>query len=289
MRVMILGAGGMLGHDLIALAPQGARIFPFTRTDLDITLSTALATAVADVRPAVIINAAAYTAVDRAESDAELCFRVNADAVMDLGRIAARKNVRVVHFSTDHVFDGTATETYTEESSPNPVNTYGASKLAGERALRASGAKFVIIRTQWLFGVWGKCFPRVMWERARAGTPSRVVTDQVGRPTYGVDLARAAWKVVASHVDGVLHVANAGIATWFDVAKRVYSACHSEHLLKPCSTGQFPTVARRPALSVLSTVRFEQALGGPLPTWESGIEQFLAQVHSSECASPTAR
>jgi dTDP-4-dehydrorhamnose reductase len=289
MRVMILGAGGMLGHDLVAMAPRSATLFPFTKADLDITTATSLAAAVADVRPGVIINAAAYTAVDQAESEVELCFRVNTDAVKELGRIAARARAQVMHFSTDYVFDGTAAEAYTEETSPNPVNVYGASKLAGEKALRASGATFVILRTQWLFGLWGRSFPRTMWERATAGTPSRVVSDQIGRPTYSVDLARAAWRVVASSVHGVLHVANAGTATWYDVAKRVYSATHAEHLVQPCSTEQFFTPARRPAWSVLSTARLEQALGGPLPTWEDGIDRFLAHVQTSAGASRVER
>jgi len=162
MRAMVLGAAGLLGHDLVATAPPDMTLFPFPRADLDITDTEALAATVREVRPDVVINAAAYTAVDRAESEPEAAFRVNDAAVGELGRIAREAGARVIHFSTDYVFDGTSAEPYAEESPPNPLNVYGASKLAGETALRASGAPCLIVRTQWLFGAHGRCFPRTM-------------------------------------------------------------------------------------------------------------------------------
>ncbi len=280
MRAMVLGAAGMLGHDLVESAPPDVALFPFPKTELDITNPGAVAAAIGAVRPELIINAAAYTAVDRAESEPEVAFRVNGAAVGELGRIARQAGARVIHFSTDYVFDGTSAEQYTEDSAANPVNVYGASKLAGETALKASGAKYLIVRTQWLFGLHGRCFPRTMWERARAGSPSRVVSDQAGRPTYSVDLARATWRLGVRELTGVIHVANAGVATWYEVARRVYAACRADQLVQPCSTAQFPTPARRPARAVLGTVRSEQALGGPLPSWEEAIDRFVATIRS---------
>jgi len=280
MRVMILGAGGMLGHDLAATAPQGVALFPFPKAELDITDTRAVAATVAELRPDIVINAAAYTAVDRAESEPEVAFRVNGAAVGELARIARRAGARVIHFSTDYVFDGTSAEQYTEESAPNPVNVYGASKLAGEAALRASGAECLVVRAQWLFGPRGRCFPRTMWERATARSPSRVVSDQVGRPTYSVDLARATWTLSRRRLAGAIHVANAGVATWYDIAKRVYAACDADQLVQPCSTAKFPTLARRPARAVLGTARSEQALGGQLPPWEDAIDRFLAGIQA---------
>src|SRR5207244_1021462 len=188
-------------------APPDMTLFPFPRGDLDITDTEALAATVREVRPDVVINAAAYTAVDRAESEAEAAFRVNGAAVGELGRIAREAGARVIHFSTDYVFDGTSAEPYTEESPPNPLNVYGASKLAG-----------------------------------------------------------------------VIHVANAGVATWYDVARRVYAAGGAARLVQPCSTAQFPTPARRPARAVLGIARSEQALGGPLRPWEEAIDRFLAEI-----------
>jgi dTDP-4-dehydrorhamnose reductase len=278
MRVMVLGAAGMLGHDLVATAPQSVTLLPLPKAQLDITDTRAVAAAVGDLRPDLIVNAAGYTAVDRAESEPDVAFRVNGAAVEELGRIARQTGAGVIHFSTDYVFDGTSAVAYTEESPTNPVNVYGASKLAGETALAGSGAKCLIIRTQWLFGVNGRCFPRTMWDRATAWSPSRVVSDQFGRPTFSVDLARATWTLATRELSGVLHVANAGIATWYDVARRVYAACHADQLVQPCSTDQFPTPAKRPARAVLDTARAEAALGGSLPAWEDAIDRFLGEM-----------
>jgi dTDP-4-dehydrorhamnose reductase len=275
MRALILGAGGMLGHDLLATAPQDVDLFPFTRGALDITNARAVAAAVADARPNVIINAAAYTAVDQAESEPELAFRLNAEAVGELGRLAARAGARVVHFSTDFVFDGTATEPYEEDSPAHPVNAYGASKLAGETALRQSGADFLIVRTQWLFGLQGRSFPRTMWERAGAGLATRVVGDQTGRPTYTEDLAGITWALIDRAASGVLHVANHGVATWFEVAEHIFLRLGRRDLLSPCTTVDYPTAARRPRYSVLSTHRMERLLGAPLPDWRCAVDGFL--------------
>jgi len=278
MRAMILGAAGMLGQDLVASAPQGTTIFPFTRAELDITTTTSLSAAVADVRPEVIINAAAYTAVDRAEAEPELCFRVNADAVGQLGRIAAQANAQVIHFSTDYVFDGTSSDRYGEESPTHPINTYGASKLAGENALKQSQARFLIIRSQWLFGVHGRSFPRTMWERARAGAKTKVVADQTGRPTYSRDLARAVWALTERAACGVLHLANHGKATWFDLATHVFAYAGRSELLTACRTAEYPTAAQRPRYSVLDTARFERELGASLPEWPAAVDHFLQSL-----------
>ena len=288
MRAMILGAGGMLGHDLVATAFDAVFLSPFHRTELDITDTRALAAAVARVRPDVVLNAAAYTAVDAAESEPEAAFRVNAEAVGELGRIAARAGARVVHFSSDHVFDGTASAPYREESLTSPLNVYGTSKLAGEKALGGSGAAFLIIRTQWLFGVAGRSFPRTMWERATQRLPTRVVTDQLGRPTSTIDLARATWKLVLAAITGTVHVANAGQASWYEVAGRVFAAAGAPALLTPCRSDEYPTVARRPVHAVLDTARADALMGGPLPTWRDALERFLQELVSPTVGLPAS-
>jgi dTDP-4-dehydrorhamnose reductase len=277
MRALVLGAGGMLGHDLVRAAPSGTELHPFSRQQLDITDAPALAARVSALRPDVILNAAAYTAVDRAEAETKQAWRVNAEAVGELGRIAADAGARLVHFSTDYVFDGNASRPYQEDSPTDPVNAYGASKLAGEEALRRSGADWLIVRTQWLFGVNGKSFPRTMWERARAGLATKVVTDQTGRPTYSHDVARAVWKLIDGGVSGVMHIANDGEATWFEVAARVFERAGRQDLLTACSTADFPTPARRPRYSVLDTTRLDEQLGGPLPSWADAVDRFLAR------------
>ncbi len=276
MRVMILGAGGMLGHDLVATAPHESKLFVFTRAELDITNAASLATVCASGKPDVIINAAAYTAVDKAESEPQAAFRINGKAVGDLGRIAAQVGAQVVHYSTDYVFDGNASQPYTEDSVTNPINTYGASKLAGEVALRESGAAFLILRSQWLFGMHGRCFPKTMYERARANLPTKVVGDQTGRPTYTQDLARATWGMVSRSARGVAHVTNEGAATWFDVAEHVFRRVKRLELLSCCTTGDYPTPARRPRYSVLGTGQIRERLRD----WRSALDHFLDHLTS---------
>lgn len=281
MRALILGAGGMLGHDLVQTVPRvDLQLQPLTRQQLDITDAAALARRVTELRPDVILDAAAYTAVDRAEAEREQAFRVNAEAVGELGRIAIRTGARVVHFSTDYVFDGTASEPYREDTPTKPVNAYGESKLGGEEALKTSGADWLIVRTQWLFGVNGRSFPRTMWERARAGLATKVVRDQTGRPTYSRDLAVAVWALIAKGTRGVIHLANDGQATWFDVATRVFARAGRPELLTACATADFPTPARRPTYSVLDTTRVEQLLGAPLSPWTDAVDRFLKRLGS---------
>jgi len=280
MRVLLLGAGGMLGHDLAATAPLDVALVPTTRTALDITDAAALARRVAEVQPDVIVNAAAYTTVDKAESEPDLAFRVNGQAVGELGKIAARSGIKVVHFSTDYVFDGTATVPYAEDAEPNPINVYGASKLAGETALQASGAEALIVRTQWLFGGSGGSFPRTMWERATRRTATRVVNDQLGRPTYTLDVARATWQLVQGGAEGLVHVANGGAATWFEVAREVFRLAGCPELVERCTTSEYPTPARRPRYSVLETRRFELRMGASLPQWCDALARFATQLQS---------
>ena len=278
MRAVILGAGGMLGHDLVATAPEGITPISLAKAQLDITVTPKLAAALRDARPDIVINAAAFTGVDRAESERELAFRVNGLAVGELGRWAMRSGVRVVHFSTDYVFDGTASHSYAEDSPTNPVNVYGESKLAGEVALQESGASFLIVRSQWLFGVNGRSFPKTMWDRATAGLPTRVVKDQTGRPTYTRDLARATWTLIVRGAAGVLHVANQGQATWFDIASHLFCRAGKADLLTSCRTEDYPTRARRPQYSVLDTRRAESLLGAPLPYYSAALDDFVLRL-----------
>lgn len=281
MRVLLLGARGMLAHDLIATAAPTVRLEPLSRTALDITDDRAVAKAVQGSHPEMIINTAAYTRVDAAESAQDLSFRVNATSVGHLGSVASEVGALVVHFSTDYVFDGTSDLPYTEEDVPHPVNVYGATKLAGEDALRQSGADFLIIRAQWLFGLHGRSFPRTMWERALDGTPTRVVNDQVGRPTYTRDLASSVWRLLSLGARGTFHVANTGIATWHQLALRVFARLGREDLLTACATSDYPTPARRPSHSLLDTRKAEMMLGQTLPRWDYALERLLDEVDRS--------
>src|SRR5215218_5040457 len=276
MRILIFGASGMLGSDLCAAAPRGTALIPLGLKDADITDQSQVAAVLRDTRPAWVINAAAYTAVDDAETERDVAEAVNGRAPGHIALEAARRQIAVLHVSTDYVFPGTATTPYREEDPVAPVNVYGQSKLHGEEAVLSSGAHVLVLRTQWLFGRSGTSFPRTMWERATAGLPTRVVNDQFGRPTYTRDLAAATWKLVERRASGLVHATNGGTAAaWFDVAREVFSRARAETLLAPCASADYPTSARRPSYSVLSTARMERFLLAPLPDWRDALGRFL--------------
>jgi dTDP-4-dehydrorhamnose reductase len=289
MRALVFGAAGMLGTDLLATAPADVSIIAPSIDDVDITDSARLSTAFDDARPELVINAAAYTAVDRAESERAIADAVNGTAPALIGAECARRGIAVVHFGTDYVFPGTASVPYRESDPVAPLNAYGHGKLLGEQSLLASGAHALILRTQWLFGVAGKSFPRTMWERATAAMPTRVVNDQYGRPTYTRDLATATWQLIARGESGIIHVTNGGDpAPWFDLASEVFARAGAAHLLSACTTADYPTHARRPAYSVLSTDRLTGALGHALPDWREALERFLVEMSVSADATREA-
>jgi len=284
-RVLLLGAGGMLGHAIARTAPTQVEVLGPALPRIDITDADAVRAALASHRPRWVINAAAYTRVDDAEREPELAHRVNALAVGALGTLCRELGSGVVHVGSDYVFAGEADRPYREDDATSPVNRYGASKLAGERALLESGARALIVRTQWLFGSPGRSFPRTMWERARAALPTRVVADQTGRPTLTDDLARAIWRLVALDAEGIVHAANDGTATWYEVARAVHEAAGAPTLVSACTSADYPTPARRPRYSVLDTARLESLLGGPLPPWPDALARFLAQLRDVESAT----
>ena len=277
MRTLILGAGGMLGRDLAARAPGGVDVAARARGALDLTHPGAVAAALDALRPDVVLNAGAYTAVDNAEGEPVAAFAVNAGAVGALAVLCAVRGVRLVHVSTDYVFDGTAERPYREDDPTNPLGVYGASKRAGERRVAESGARALVVRTQWLFGTHGRSFVRTMWERARRGQPARVVADQHGAPTATDDLARAIWALVTANAEGVLHVANAGATTWYEVAARVYAAAGQPGGVTPCASDAYPTRARRPAYGVLDAGRL-RAAGVVMRPWEEAVDAFVATL-----------
>lgn len=277
MKVLLLGATGMLGTDVAAPAPDGVGVSGFSHRQLDITNRGAIVSALDEHRPDCVINAAGYTQVDRAESEPELAERVNAVAPGIIGEECARRGIRVVHYSTDYVFAGDVAAPRTEADPTGPVSVYGRTKLEGERRLLDSGAESLVIRTSWLFGRNGKSFPRTMLERARAGQPTRVVDDQHGRPTYAVDLAAATWALIATGASGIVHVSNAGESTtWFGIAREVFAHEGVGHLVTPCTSADYPTPAPRPRHSLLDTALMDGIIG-PLPSWNDALRRFLAE------------
>jgi dTDP-4-dehydrorhamnose reductase len=281
MRVLLFGATGMLGSDLVRFAPSHAQITAPSHRDLNISDAAALSAALDDLRPDIVLNAAGFTSVEDAELAAREAMLVNGDAVTRLGQLSAQRGISVVHFSTDYVFDGRRLQPYREDDPTAPLNAYGESKVAGEQGLIASDARALIVRTQWLFGERGFSFPRTMLERAERRVPTTVVSDQWGRPTSTVDMSRLTWSLISRGAVGIFHAANAGTASWFDVAAHVFEYAGKRPLLTPCSSEQFPSLARRPLRSVLDTSKVERFIGNPLRHWTSALDELLHRIAPS--------
>lgn len=275
MKVLLLGGAGLLGSALRAAAPAGVSLDAPPRVMLDATHADALERAFTSARPDWVVTCAAFTAVDDAEHRPDEAHRLNADAVGMLGRLANAHGVRVLLPSSDYVFDGDHRTPWRETDEPAPRSVYARSKRAGELALMASGARHLILRTGWLYGPRGRSFPATMWSRAKSRTPSRVVDDQRGAPTSAGDLAAWCWALMERGADGVLHAANAGETTWYDVARRVYARAGWPDGVTPVSTAAFGAAAPRPAYSVLDCARLDALLPGARRSWESALDAYL--------------
>ena len=293
-KVLVTGAAGQVGHDLLdvlaglippggdpAFQPDGVVIAPdefsvmgLTHHDLDVTDATAVHRTVGMVRPEVIIHLAAYTAVDKAESDSETCFAVNETGTGNLSDAAFEIGARLIAVSTDYVYDGRKGEPYVETDTTNPTGVYGRSKLAGELRCRPQDT---IIRTSWVMGLRGRNVLHVIADRIARNEPVRFVTDQVGTPTFSADLARALATFARRPLGGIWHIANRGTTSWFTVAEmaaREFGA--AEGFVTPIVTTELSPApaATRPSRSDLSTEKWESAGYAPMPEWTDGLARF---------------
>lgn len=284
--VLVTGAGGQLGTELIRLAPAEYQVVALSRDALDVTAAAAVAAAVRRYAPAWVINAAAYTAVDAAEDDAATAFAVNRDGAGHLARAARAQRARLLHVSTDFVFDGRACRPYRPEDRPAPLGVYGRSKLAGEQAVRSVlGEDALIVRTAWVYAADGRNFLRTMLRLMQErGDGLRVVADQVGTPTAADGLAAALWSAVAVEARGTLHWTDAGVASWYDFAVAIQeealaAGCLRRPVaLRPVATEAFPTRAARPPFGVLDKGRAWACLGPPPEHWRSALRRVLRRV-----------
>ena len=274
MRILITGAGGMLGQDVEAAArAAGDEVLALDRAQLDITDRDAVFAAVAQARPEAVVNCAAWTKVDDAERYEPEATRVNGDGAGFVAAGAAAAGAWTVHVSSDYVFDGAKREPYLESDPTGPVSAYGRSKLAGERAVAdAAPEAHTIVRSSWLFGTGGACFPATMLRLGAERDRLRVVDDQIGCPTFTADLAGALLAVARDRVPGVLHVAAAGECSWCAFAYATIAAAGLSCTVVPIPTTEYPTPAIRPAFSVMRSER-----GAPeLPDWRNGLRNFLS-------------
>lgn len=284
-RLLVFGAGGMTGWEIAQrAAAHGFDCTAVTREKADISDASAVEAAVAHAAPDVVINAAAYTAVDRAEGDRDAAMRINGSGAGNIAKAAAEHGAGVVHISTDYVFDGRATTPYPPGHHPSPLGAYGESKLAGEEAVRSNSREHVIVRTSWVFSHRGRNFVRTMVERGRAGQPVRVVNDQFGRPTSAADLAEALLTAAGrldddESVRGTYHFANAGITTWYDFARAIFELKGMPIIVESITTADFPTAAKRPAYSALDTTSMQQTFGVKPRPWRDALRETLELIN----------
>jgi len=301
MKALILGRNGQLGWALERRLAGLAEVVAMGRAELDLADPVAVAAAVGTVRPDVVLNAAAYTAVDKAETERELAFAVNARAPEALAAACVTHGAMLIHYSTDYVFDGRKASPWVEDDPTGPLNVYGASKLAGEQAIEASGCAAAVLRTSWVYGDHGGNFAKTMLRLATERDALRVVADQHGTPTWAGRLADASWHIVERAVAsgdalgwlgerrGVVHAAPLGATTWADYARWVIATAAANPAFAPrlkvradqvegIPAAAYPTPAARPANSLLDTGLLLRRFGYPMPPWQDDVTAFVKRI-----------
>ncbi len=294
-KILLTGKNGQVGWELRrALAPLG-EVIAFGREDMDLSRPDGISSVVRSVKPDLIVNAAAYTAVDQAESEPDLAMAINGTAPGILAEEAKRLGAFLVHYSTDYVFDGTKALPYTEEDRPNPLNVYGKTKLAGEQAIQASGAPHLIFRTSWVYGSRGKNFLLTILRLAREKDELRIVADQFGAPTWGRMIAEATAHICATffaphpsaqpriaEVGGVYHLTAGGTTSWHDFAEAILGNTQNPRARRPHLIAipgrEYPLPARRPTNSLLSNSKLNQRFGLSIPDWRIGLALCLEEL-----------
>lgn len=287
MRVLVTGARGQLGSEVVrVLQSAGLEALAPGRDRLDFLQGATIDATIEALRPDWIVNCAAYTAVDRAESEADIAFAVNRDAAGRLAAAAAGAGARLLHVSTDFVFNGRQQRPYCEDDTPEPLSVYGRSKLAGEQAVAAALADALILRTAWVYGVHGHNFVKTMLRLAMAGKPLRVVADQTGSPTWAADIADAILRLIRTDARGLFHFAGAGLTTWHGFAQAILDEAAGldypllTRTVEPIPTSAYPTAAVRPAWSVLDTGKLEGLLSITIPAWRDSLVNMLKELRA---------
>lgn len=276
MKIMVTGAGGQLGQDVVNQSRiRGYDTLPFTSGALDITDSAAVREIVARIRPYAIINCAAYTIVDQAERDWKRSFLVNGLGVRNLALAARTCDTILVHYSTDYVFDGQAQRPYTVVDQPKPISRYGESKLLGEQMVQNHASRYFLIRTSWVFGTGNTNFAQKVLEWSRERSELKVVDDQIASPTSTFDLARATLDLIKTEAYGLYHITNTGSCSRYTWARYILDATGWNGTILPAKTAEFPTPARRPPYSVLDNFGFPEVVGYSLPPWEEACLVYL--------------
>ncbi len=274
MKILILGYKGMLGHELVDVFQKDNELVLWDQGQIDISQKEEVIKKVGELKPDIVINAAAYTAVDDAESNKDLAYQVNSYAVGFLATVCKEINALLVHFSTDYVFDGENHLGYKENHSYQPLNMYGKSKALGEKLILDIEPRYYLIRTSWLFGKHGKNFVETMLRLANEGKDLKVVNDQFGSPTYAKDLAKKVKELIESHQpSGIYHITNLGACNWYDFALKIFELADLKPNVKPVKSEEFPTPAKRPTYSMLVNTKLS-----PMRKWEEALKEYLTET-----------
>ena len=277
---LVTGGSGQLGQCFHAVTNQFSEINLFfaSRNEVDITRPETLVNFYSKNPFVGIINCAAYTNVDRAENEQESTLKINTEGLQNLIDFAENKNLSIIHFSTDYVFDGQFAEPYLEEAVTNPIGIYGESKLQGEVLISKSRCKNITIRTSWLFSPFGKNFVKTIACLAKEKSDLKVVEDQWGRPTYGIDFARTILRLISTnkiYTFPILHYANQGVCNWKEFAEAIVNELECKTIIQGITTSAYPTLAKRPKYSILDTGRLENKLGVAIPTWQESLKKCM--------------
>ncbi|HBF88667.1 MAG TPA: dTDP-4-dehydrorhamnose reductase [Bacteroidales bacterium] len=287
-KILVTGAKGQLGNELFEISKKNKnhQFFYTDIDDLDILDKEMVKEFISGLKPNYLINCAAYTAVDKAEQEQELAEKVNFEAVKNISSVCKYQNVRLIHISTDYVFDGTSCVPYVENTKVNPISVYGKTKLKGEKAVLASSDSLeaIIIRTSWLYSSFGNNFVKTILKYGKERNELKVVFDQIGTPTYARDLAKAIIEIIDYSENknefkkGIYNFSNEGVCSWYDFANEIVSFAKIDCIIKPIRTIEYPTAAIRPAYSVLDKSKIKSSFNIEIPYWKNSLKDCLKKI-----------
>ena len=278
MKILITGSNGMLGHDLIEVLKDNHELILTTSKTLDITDKNHVIEFIGENKPDIVINSAAYTNVDGCEENQETAYRINGDGVRNLAEGCSKIDCPLVHISTDYVFNGKNTKPWVEDDEIGPISVYGKSKLKGEEAILETLDKFFIIRTAWLYGINGGNFPKTMLELAKNHSEITVVYDEVGTPTYTLDLAKAISELIGTDYYGIYHITNSGNCSWCEFARYIFEVADKDVKVIPVTASEFARPAPRPHYSVLENKKWIENGFKPLRNYKDAAKEYIELI-----------
>jgi len=290
-KILLIGTTGQVGWELQRCVQTLGKVVASTKSHIDLTAPDSIRQMIREIKPTIILNAAAYTAVDKAEQDTELAHAINATAPGIIAEESLRINSLLIHYSTDYVFNGKQTQPYTETDEVNPLGVYGTTKLAGEQAIQAIGGQYLILRTSWVYGLRGKNFLLTMQRLAKERNELKIIADQFGAPTWSRMIAQATthiltqlytplYKLDIKTLSGTYHLTCAGKTSWYEFAKAIITHSDKQMRVLPITTADYPTPAQRPTYSVLSNAKIAKTFGITLPAWDKALNLCLNNMEN---------